>query len=449
MRFVKAAVVGLCVLGGAAVQAQEVVMGLDQAIQVALVNNSSIIQSDANASSAAAGLTAAYGGYLPSVSASGGWNRWQTDRAAASTASVGGGTFLLPPSRTTTTSFTAGLSAGLVLFDGLSKQALVGQAGSRSDAAVHATVRTRQSIVFQVQSNYLDVLRNGQLVKVADETLKRDQRQLERITESNKVGSAAMADVYRQQSAVATDELSLITSQNSFDKARTNLVALVGLDSEKEYTFADSSIALEIEQADLDSTTAHLGDFAGLSKRALLSRPDYLEAKESFDAASSGVTMARSGYFPSLSASVGYGLSSDQLSSLRDNKTINWGLNLRWTIFDGFQTNLSLQSAIAGRRIAEISLVQAERDINAQLKNALLDLEAARKQYEVSQKGVVSASEDSKIAEERYNLGAGTLLDLYTANTTLVSAQANLVNSVYNYVTAKRNVEYMLGERSY
>ena len=65
MRFVKAAVVGLCVLGGAAVQAQEVVMGLDQAIQVALVNNSSIIQSDANASSAAAGLTAAYGGYLP------------------------------------------------------------------------------------------------------------------------------------------------------------------------------------------------------------------------------------------------------------------------------------------------------------------------------------------------------------------------------------------------
>ena len=325
----------------------------------------------------------------------------------------------------------------------------MGQAGSRSDAAVHATVRTRQSIVFQVQSNYLDVLRNGQLVKVADETLKRDQRQLERITESNKVGSAAMADVYRQQSAVATDELALITSQNSFDKARTNLVALVGLDPEKEYTFADSSIALEIEQADLDSTTAHLGDFAGLSKRALLSRPDYLGAKESFDAASSGVTMARSGYFPSLSASVGYGLSSDQLSSLRDNKTINWGLNVRWTIFDGFQTNLSLQSAIAGRRIAEISLVQAERDINAQLKNALLDLEAARKQYEVSQKGVVSASEDSKIAEERYNLGAGTLLDLYTANTTLVSAQANLVNSVYNYVTAKRNVEYMLGERSY
>jgi len=87
--------------------------------------------------------------------------------------------------------------------------------------------------------------------------------------------------------------------------------------------------------------------------------------------------------------------------------------------------------------------------VTVEVKKAVLDLDAAMKSLQVTDKALVSAAEDRKIAEERYNLGAGTLLDLLVANASFVNAEANKVNAVYGYLTAKYNLEFALGERKY
>ncbi|MGH2566746.1 MAG: TolC family protein, partial [Bacteroidota bacterium] len=223
----------------------------------------------------------------------------------------------------------------------------------------------------------------------------------------------------------------------------------VGLDAGEEYSIADLSIPTEISSSDLEATSEQYKNFFQLRERALNVRPDYQGAKESFSAADWGVTAASSRYFPSVSAFAGYSLSNTQIQNLKDNKGINWGLSIRWTLFDGFSTNQAIQSALATSRNAELSLQQAERNIGVEVKKALLDLEAARKQYEVSLKSVQSATQDRRVAEERYNLGAGTLVDLLVANAGLVNAEASKINATYNHITAKRNLEFVIGERGY
>jgi outer membrane protein len=445
MRLCVVALCAILFMTGTMAVAQPQTLTLEESKRLALERNLSVIQAQNNFDAAQSSTLAAYGRYLPSLSANGQWIRRQVEGPTY----INGIAIPGSSAKSTNGSFSTGVSASLLLFDGLGRESNLNRANSTKSQSELNVTRTRQSIVYSVESSYLNVLRLEQLVKVTDENLKRDRRQLERITESNRVGALSLADVYRQQSQVASDEVSQITAQNNFDEARADLVALMGLDVAQEYVFADSSVATTIDSSEIVATMTKYQSLNDLTRRALIARPDFVSAKLSLGAAESGVSYAKSDYFPSVSASAGLTMNNEDLKNLFDYKTLYWGISLNWTLFDGFATNASVQSAVATRRNAEITLAQSERSIGVEIKKALLTLDAAAKQYGASQKGLTSASEDRKIAEERYNLGAGTLLDLLTANASLVGAEANLVNASYNYNIAKRNVEYVLGEREY
>lgn len=417
--------------------------------QTALENNISVIQALNNIDAAQSNVTAAYGRYLPTLSASGGWNRYQTDRPGTDPFIVGG--VVIPGSSgfSVDNDFRAGLNLNWVLFDGLAREGSKSQATANANSTDLQSTRTRQTVVFQVDQMYLNVLRTQQLVKVAEENLKRDLRQLERIEESNKVGALSLADVYRQQSQVAADELALINAQNDYDKAQADIVALIGLDVSRTYTFDDPLVVEAIKQtaAELEGTEGY--DFEALVDSAFYYRPDYNGTRELVNSTESAVTSAQSGYWPRISAGAGYAIQNNEFNDIARNRSMNWGINFDWSLFDGFSTNQAVQFAEVERRNAEINLVQSERDIRVEIKKALLDLDAARKGVEVTQKGLVSAKEDLRIQQERYNLGAGTLLDLLTASAGLVNAEASRINAIYSYIVSKRNIDYVVGDQIY
>jgi outer membrane protein len=422
------------------------VLTLDQAVKIALERNLSVVVARNTLDGQQSAVTAAYGGLLPTLTASGGWNRQDINRQYTT---IQGGGILPISNRSISNSYSSSITSSIVLFNGFGNTSNVKRATANAIAAEQSLSRTRQSVVYQVQSLYLNLLRNEQLLRVSEDNLKRSRRQLEQIREANRVGSRSLADVYRQEVQVSNDELSLIQAQNNYDKAKADLVFALGLSVMDGYDFSDPSIKSEADTTEFKVLKEQYGDFGSLINQSLASRPDYLAAIENVNAASSAVTVARAGHFPSISGFANYNMSSPQFGNLRDNRTIIWGLSISFPIFNGWQTTNQVEQARVSLRNAEEQLSQAERQVQVDIQKSLLDLEAAMKQVDVTTKSVISATEDRRIAEEKYNLGAGTILDLLTANANYTLALSNKVNAAYNYVLVKKQLEYNLGKMQY
>jgi outer membrane protein len=142
-------------------------------------------------------------------------------------------------------------------------------------------------------------------------------------------------------------------------------------------------------------------------------------------------------------------MGNTSFSNMSDVKTWSYGLTLSIPIFSGFQTSTNVQIAELALDNANQALDQERRLVQKDLKQAILNLESARMQVEVSQKGVVSSLEDRKTAQEKYSLGASTLLDLLVANANYVTAENGKVNAEYDYLYYQQQLKLAIGKDRY
>ncbi len=420
---------------------------LDEAIRIALQKNSGLISNENELLRSESNLDAAYGRFLPNLNAYGNFD-WNRSEDAGRTTNINGVNVSFPPSTTESRSYGVGASSNIVLFDGLSNFANLSRSKNNVEAVKLSIEQKKQEVVFQTINLYYSIVQADQLLKVREEDVKQQQKNLETIEERNRLGSVTKADVYQQQVQLGNAELQVIQQKNTLETAKSNLLFYLGLDVLEDYKYSSTLTNRELNILDTDINT----DFDRMNElvnQALQNRRDYLAQKLNLDSYYNNITMAKSGHLPRLSGSLGYSSFANTLNGVFDSHYYSAGLTLSIPIFSGFATQNAVQSAEVDAMNYELQVRDSERLIKQGLQKSYLDLEAAKKALLVTEKNVKAAEENLKIEQEKYNLGSGKLLDVLIANTSYQNAKTNFINAQFSYIRLSDELKYNLGVLDY
>jgi outer membrane protein TolC len=228
--------------------------------------------------------------------------------------------------------------------------------------------------------------------------------------------------------------LELIRARTDLAAAEAGLARLVG--ETGRVKAADDSAFYRLEV---------VLDTAALRAEAESGSPRIRSAAAGAESARAGVRAARSAYWPSLtlSANTAWNASRTNDYDLLNQRQVS--LALRWNLFDRFDRELSVVEREASLDVADAEAADARRAVAAELTARLAELESARAQIEITATSVVAATEDLRVQQERYRLGASTIVDVLTSQEALNQAEVDVVVARFTYLRARAQLEALIG----
>lgn len=405
---------------------------LDECIQIALENNTSIVAAESYKKIARAGLRSAWGNFMPEINAHGNYSRKDQEMY----------NIRFDELVVSKESYYYQFSLSQPIFTGFRNLASLRQSKAEDKQFENSLSWTQQSVVLDVKLYYYNVLKAKQLLTVAEEALETSQEELKRIEAMEKIGTSSRAEVYQQKVRVGENKLAVIEARNNYISAKTDLNHKLGIDITTEIEVAPEDTDIKIEALSVNSNEA--------IAKAFKNRLDYKSVQNQLTQAKAGVKIQKSAYYPSVSLSASYSWWDVQFPQekrdITEFDTYTLGLNISMNLFNGFKTRAGVNSAKAEVIAAEADLEQAKRQVALDVRKAILEIDRAAEKIQATEENVTSAEEDYRLASERFRIGAGTLLDQITAHTSLNRAKMEHIQAIYDYKYAVTVLELATGE---
>ncbi|HKL36723.1 MAG TPA: TolC family protein [Salegentibacter sp.] len=445
---------------------------LQECVNYALENNISVKQSELDIELAELGKRDAIGNFLPNINASA-TNSWNTGLTQNVTTGV--------LQTQTTRNFSAGVTAGLNLFDGLRNFKQLQRAKISKLASQYALDKMKDDITLFVADSYLQVLFNKQNLEILKMQNEVTEEQMERTAQLVEAGSLPQGDLLEIEATYADELQRIIVAQNNI---RISLISLAQTLLIKDYENFDivergyDIFGIEILDNSVEDIVA----------QAREERSEIKIAEANREIAQKDVEIAKGAYYPSVGAFFNYntresgqgrvvGAEIDDndptreigivestgdivvapnflttignplpfFEQLQRNDGVTYGVQVSVPIFNGLATRNQVRRSEVNARRAEYELEQAELDLEANVYQAYVDAEGAFEAYEAALVAANAQEQAFEYATQRFDVGISNAFEFSQAKLRYENAQSEVLRTKYDYIFKLKVLELYFG----
>jgi len=412
--------------------AQDTLLTLDRAIELALQNNFDIRIAHDQREQAANNSNAGTAGMLPRVDLNGAYAKTIGDSKQHLSSGLG-----VDKNNAVSDNTSANVALTWTVFDGLKMFATrkkLAELAAQGDQALKIRI---ENTIAQVITAYYGIVQQRQLlgslgrqIAVAEEVVRINDRKA-----TNGAGSRldlllASADLNAQRSEQ-------ITTQAAMDDAKVSLRNLLALDATTNYSVQDTVIIT------YDPSLEQLMNDAGKQNSTLLLYDRQQRIAEL------GVKEYEAMHLPviNLNGAYQFARAENNASFLLLNQSLGYtfGVTATLPLFNGSRLNTQVKNAKLDLLVAQLEYAQEQHALNADVLKAWQEFQSRKSMMALEEGNIADAREILAIAEERFRVGASSLIELKDAKNTYGAAMRRLAGARYDAKLAETELRRLAG----
>jgi len=301
-------------------------------------------------------------------------------------------------------------------------------------AADQNAVATVQQIVLAVDQSFYNTLETKALLRVAVDTVKARQLFAEQIQALTDAKLKSDVDLAFAKVDLARARLLLLDAQDNYEASLSTLSAILGYPDRQDFVPMEPSVPV----------TPPAPDAAPLIQQALGLRPEVRSLRNEVQAAEKFGRAEHDLWWPTVSA-----MGTVGGAPVRDPNITSWygaaGVNVNIPVFNGFLYNARAKSADLATQAQEKKLQDLQDNVARDVRNGWLDTHNAYERLSVTEQLRAQADLALELAQARYKLGLGTIVEFSQAELQKTDADIEDTDAHYRYVVSQIVLAYEMG----